>query len=275
MTEQSDEDDYMSETFLKSFETHEKKNKTTLLTKSEARKRKIEDNNKNNNQNVFKKTSKIELKKQKIALENERRNNGLNNEIPKTNLGFKLLAKMGYNKNDSNSQWNLKNKSQEPVPINFEIQKKSGLGLKTHQENEKNVQEEKIRQIFLERHRQNQIIKQNFEESSRKISAGNKLFKDFQVLQRTCKDLDLKNEVVENPNGTYFWPENEIFEEEYHGEEQDSEQEREQKLTISEKFKNLSIYLRETYFYCLYCGLCYEDFDDLNKNCPGLLEDDH
>jgi hypothetical protein len=34
-------------------------------------------------------------------------------------------------------------------------------------------------------------------------------------------------------------------------------------------------HMREAYCYCLYCGCRYSDAEDLNGNCPGLLEQDH
>lgn len=33
--------------------------------------------------------------------------------------------------------------------------------------------------------------------------------------------------------------------------------------------------LRDTYYYCIFCGHRYTDADDLSANCPGQTEDDH
>ncbi|KIJ56559.1 hypothetical protein M422DRAFT_57267 [Sphaerobolus stellatus SS14] len=34
-------------------------------------------------------------------------------------------------------------------------------------------------------------------------------------------------------------------------------------------------YLRAKYFYCFWCGTQYTDLEDLQRNCPGLTEEDH
>lgn len=37
----------------------------------------------------------------------------------------------------------------------------------------------------------------------------------------------------------------------------------------------LIAYLRTTYCYCHWCGVHYEDTDDMDSNCPGTTKDDH
>jgi len=37
----------------------------------------------------------------------------------------------------------------------------------------------------------------------------------------------------------------------------------------------LLLYLRETHRYCLFCATRFDDLDDLERNCPGTLEEDH
>lgn len=34
-------------------------------------------------------------------------------------------------------------------------------------------------------------------------------------------------------------------------------------------------YLRERYSYCFWCGVGYEDAENLSRNCPGMNEEDH
>lgn len=34
-------------------------------------------------------------------------------------------------------------------------------------------------------------------------------------------------------------------------------------------------FLRENYYYCLYCGVKYDDDEDMSSNCPGLLDENH
>lgn len=42
-----------------------------------------------------------------------------------------------------------------------------------------------------------------------------------------------------------------------------------------EQLTDLLRYARATYFYCPYCGIKFEDFDDLSLHCPGPSKEDH
>ena len=44
---------------------------------------------------------------------------------------------------------------------------------------------------------------------------------------------------------------------------------------IDIKLLDCLAYLREEYFYCLYCGCTFDDEDDLRANCPGEFRIDH
>lgn len=46
-------------------------------------------------------------------------------------------------------------------------------------------------------------------------------------------------------------------------------------LQTSEKLEMLTDYLRTTYCYCHWCGIKYENADDMQTNCPGQTKDDH
>lgn len=46
-------------------------------------------------------------------------------------------------------------------------------------------------------------------------------------------------------------------------------------LQTSEKIEMLNTYLRTTYCYCHWCGVHYQDIDDMEANCPGLTKDEH
>jgi len=46
-------------------------------------------------------------------------------------------------------------------------------------------------------------------------------------------------------------------------------------LQPEEQLEMLTLYLRRTYFYCIWCGTQYEDDDDLQKECPGSTRNDH
>lgn len=43
----------------------------------------------------------------------------------------------------------------------------------------------------------------------------------------------------------------------------------------SEKLEMITTYLRTAYYYCHWCGVHYQDGDDMETNCPGSTKDDH
>lgn len=46
-------------------------------------------------------------------------------------------------------------------------------------------------------------------------------------------------------------------------------------LQVKEKLEMLTHYLRETYFYCIWCAVHYDDDHELRKECPGPTYGDH
>ena len=58
-------------------------------------------------------------------------------------------------------------------------------------------------------------------------------------------------------------------------EEQPEEEEEEDLFTTVEKLNLLLTYIRLEHFYCLYCGISYENQEDMDQNCPGISRDDH
>lgn len=46
-------------------------------------------------------------------------------------------------------------------------------------------------------------------------------------------------------------------------------------VPIEDQVNALLSYLRTKYFYCVWCGIQYNDVEDLEEKCPGLCKDDH
>lgn len=56
----------------------------------------------------------------------------------------------------------------------------------------------------------------------------------------------------------------------------DSTDEEEEPEDISEEKFNIIIeYLRQKYFYCIFCAITGSDANDLNSVCPGPFRTDH
>ncbi|KAK7204254.1 hypothetical protein BZA70DRAFT_280348 [Myxozyma melibiosi] len=58
-------------------------------------------------------------------------------------------------------------------------------------------------------------------------------------------------------------------------EEEDDELEEFANLIPEDRLMRITNYMRETYYYCFWCGCRYEDGKDLDDNCPGVTEADH
>ena len=103
-----------------------------------------------------------------------------------------------------------------------------------------------------------------------------RLESDLYKAQKSCKDLDERKEFTE-PGEKFFWPPVPVTkdDEDEDNEEEAEEEEEEEIFTVSEKLGLLLTYLRLEHFYCLYCGISYNDEEDMAQNCPGPTKEDH
>lgn len=60
-------------------------------------------------------------------------------------------------------------------------------------------------------------------------------------------------------------------------EETKEQEENEEKIevNIEDQVNTLLNHLRTKYFYCVWCGIQYNDETDINNKCPGVDKDDH
>jgi len=56
---------------------------------------------------------------------------------------------------------------------------------------------------------------------------------------------------------------------------EDTEATQLKQLPTEEKLMKVLHYLRENHLYCMYCSSNFTDQEDMEANCPGLLEEDH
>ena len=95
---------------------------------------------------------------------------------------------------------------------------------------------------------------------------------DLRKSQKICEQLDIQNK-IEKPYESWFWYPKEKEGREF--EESESSEEDEEELKNSEKLEVLTKYLRGKYFYCIWCGVAYDNADDLRESCPGSTRSDH
>ncbi|XP_076817375.1 G patch domain-containing protein 11-like [Clavelina lepadiformis] len=243
-----EEDDYMSDKFLQ-VATNETLNDSISV----VRKRKMEKN---------KSESDLKSKtKPKHVLEREQREKGLSTGLSHDNLGFKLMAKMGYKKGEG-----LGRKGEgraEPIPFSVKANR-SGLG-KESSEKEKLRRREKLFKVVAEkRQKLESIRREDFRSRMSGKYANRQTERDLHKSQKACRELD-ENSSVKDPLYAFYWPDSLKTEEELDDEEEPEEEE----YTLEEKLTLVTDYLRKEYFYCIWCASKFNDEDDLVKHCPG------
>lgn len=93
--------------------------------------------------------------------------------------------------------------------------------------------------------------------------------------QKICQELDTKYN-IEEPEESWFWPQNKETNIDDNTDHQlnDAEEDGED-LSNLEKLEILTKYLRKKHFYCIWCGMKFDDEEDLKDNCPGNTRNDH
>ncbi|XP_076231726.1 G patch domain-containing protein 11 [Calliopsis andreniformis] len=249
----SDDEDYMSDKFLQG---SEKSTSSSLIYKY-ADKRKFE---------LMKKKTETDTKLKENSIKNiehEKREAGLSSAITSANKGFEMLMKMGYKP----GQGIGKTESGITEPLGLEVKlNRHGLGKNT------NKKETKAKASSVNDKLDNRSMTDYRGRMAQK-KAEQLLKADLHKSQKICEQLD-KQQNIEEPMESWFWlpQETEQEEEEDDEEEDDSEDE---DIPINEKLEILTKYLRKKYFYCIWCGVAYQDEDDLRDNCPGWTRNEH
>ncbi|XP_046742568.1 G patch domain-containing protein 11 [Diprion similis] len=258
----SDDEDYMSDKFLLATEQH----CTPILARRRADQRELD---------LLKRKAEIEarLKEKNVSvrvIEQETRDKGLASAITSDNKGFKLLEKMGY----TPGQGIGKKESGICEPISIDLKtnrlglgrapKKKSLAIKNGKKKEDDFNADDFRGRISQK-KTEQMIEVDLRRS-----------------QKSCEQLDNQNN-IDKPMEIWYWPKVEEEEKDSENseavessEEDEDENEDDQNIIpASEKLEILTKYLRDKYFYCIWCGAAYDDVDDLRDNCPGNTRDDH
>merc|ERR1712129_350077 len=170
----------------------------------------------------------------------EQRDKGLQQPIPKNNIGFKLLSKMGYKQKDNTSQ----HKANEIIIR----ANKSGLGM--HEQKREKM--EKLESLMVTTKKQ---TRQQFAESIRQKAKHRKCIKDIEQSMIISHNLNATDD-----------------------EQKDDEEIDLQILSYTEctdKLSKILTDLRENHLFCYWCGVKYEDTSSMNAHCPGTDEKLH
>lgn len=190
----------------------------------------------------------------------ERKSINFNSEkIFTLSLGFEMLMKMGYKP----GQGIGKTQSGMTEPISVEVKgDRQGLGKTLKKKNKHGNTNAKLDNIDTRDFRSR--LAQEKAEQLQKV--------DLYKSQKVCQELDTK-ENIEKPEELWFWPESKE-EKDVDNIDEDNDS-KDEALSNLEKIDILTRYLRKKYFYCVWCGMKFNDEDDLRDNCPGSTRNDH
>ncbi|KAM4772793.1 G patch domain-containing protein 11 [Rhinophrynus dorsalis] len=256
--EAEEEEDYMSDTFINSFQDiRPGVSLPRRIKESYQKEEKHKEKNVKNRQPSLK------------QVEKERRETVLNEAIGNENKGFALLQKMGYKTGQA-----LGKKGDgivEPIPLNIKMGR-SGIG---HDEMKKRKAEENLesyrRKVQMIKHAEERAA-DDFRMRLKTKQEELKLEGDLRRSQRACLHLD-EQKGVSSPREVWYWPKINTQEEDEETEDEDDDLGVE--LSTQEKLQILTSYLRGKHYYCIWCGTAYQDEDDLCSNCPGDSSEDH
>ncbi|XP_078438673.1 uncharacterized protein LOC144709127 [Wolffia australiana] len=178
--------------------------------------------------------------------DDERTLAALETSIPSSNVGYKLLERMGYKAGLGRAQ-----------PVGLEIRRsRAGIGALTPQEEKIRIERE-----FLERKRRREEgLLQDFGSRQKTLWRSRRVVWDYQKAEAALAQLENR----------------EVLEPELDGEEEQKKEDEEEEESVTEEdLLNLLTKLRNEHHYCLYCGCKYESADALETSCPGITEDDH
>ncbi|XP_061083737.1 G patch domain-containing protein 11 [Conger conger] len=261
-----DEDDYMSDAFLKQME-EVRPGMPMVKRVKDAIKR--EASHKEKNEKNRQKTYKEQ--------EQESREAVLHNSISNENRGFAMLQKMGYKAGQGLGKHGAGRV--EPIPLNIKTDR-GGIGI---EEVKKRKAEERLehyrRKVQVKQHTEKQSL-EDYRARMRTEREERQAEGDLRRSQRACEQLD-SQKCIGVPRESWYWPEaNHDKEEEEEGDrdpeaKQESEDNEEEELSSLDKLQILTSYLRGVHFYCIWCGTMYNDEEDLTSNCPGDTAMDH
>ncbi|KAJ8412775.1 hypothetical protein AAFF_G00117260 [Aldrovandia affinis] len=262
-----DEDDYMSDAFLKQLEEVRPGMPMLKRVKDSLKREALhKENNVKNRQKTYKEQ------------EQESREALLHNTISNENRGFALLQKMGYKPGQGLGKGGAGRV--EPIPLNIKTDR-GGIGI---EEVKKRKAEEK-----LEHYRRKVRVKQQVETQSledyrarmRTEREERQTEGDLRRSQRACEQLD-GQKGISTPREGWYWPQPEQDKEEGDEEaeagkteEEEEEEDEGEELCPLDKLQILTSYLRGVHFYCIWCGTTHNDEEDLTSNCPGDTAADH
>ncbi|VDN06226.1 unnamed protein product [Thelazia callipaeda] len=301
-TQDSDVDDYMSDTFtavdlrpgifLPCFHS----NFLPGIAKTRSQKRSLEMEAKQ-----AKNIEYLQKIPKRSEIEKKMRDDALAQPVSENSKGFLLLTKMGY-KPGMSLGVEKDNRSQGiKVPLGLELKlNRTGLGHDAEEDRKRNQRMDRYQNAVLQRAKANTALINDFSVRKRRMAYLKQLQKDLCSSRKACQELDARKG-LELPTNSHFWPIYEVKKEEILSlvakkETEETEDIKEKVFTyfngkmaptdyafeelldedvVVQWLNEITIYLRTSYFYCIWCGTQYDSENELLNNCPGNSRKDH
>lgn len=200
----------------------------------------------------------------------EHREQGLSSALDSSNKGFAMLQKMGFKQGMGLGKEGTGRA--EPIPLTIKADR-GGLGREMLLKRQREVKEALKHEMAKKRMKTEEKQRDSFRRHMSGKFAERQTSSDLYKSQKACEQLDKSKDLpcVEK----WFWPEEKTKEDDDEEEDKEEEDDEEEELEPSEKLVHLTMYLRRTHQYCIWCGTKYDDDQDMAHNCPGDSAQDH
>lgn len=164
-----------------------------------------------------------------------------------------MLMKMGFKGGSVGKDAEASQPMQEPIPITLKSDRK---GLRQRLQPKKGKLEDKV-------------LLDKYHEMERSNLSSRQTKGDVHLSRKACYNLD-SQEAIDFPIKEYYWPWH-VIKSLKPKDEENAEEENEEPTDeeYAEQLLDLTKYLRMKYNYCVWCGIRFEDTNDMQETCPG------
>jgi len=121
----------------------------------------------------------------------------------------------------------------------------------------------------------NQININEFRERIAQKNYASLVKADLRKCQIACQRFDSDNG-IEHPKEQWFWPKVTNDNDDDNDNNDDDDDDTDTDDTSDEEKLNILVnYLRDEYYWCVYCAIKFNDFHDMIDNCPNGTRDAH
>jgi hypothetical protein len=196
---------------------------------------------------------------------------GLETEIAQDNIGFKLLAKMGFKHGDALGQTTKDQGLTVPIPITLKTGK-SGLGgfTEDYEELTPSLKKRRGESETQDMDAQLTVKKDQFKASLLSKYEEKRVSADVHKSRKVIEQMDMAHEVEKSA----FWP-SRASQDVDTGEWIRPDPTAFELQDPREQLGQVIGYLRKTYNYCIWCGCRFESPEEMTSECPGETREAH